>query len=109
VRVSDGTGSAALAPFSIAVNASAGGSATLSWVPPSVNVDGTPVGTLAGYTIHYGNSADALTQTTQVANPGVLTYVVGDLAPGTWYFAVEAYTANGISSGLSAVGSASVL
>lgn len=109
ITVSDGTNSASLPAFSIAVTAMASGSATLSWTAPTVNVDGTAVSNLAGYKILYGNSASNLTQVIQVTSPAVLSYVVSNLAPGTWYFSVEAYTTAGVSSQLSAVGSATIL
>jgi hypothetical protein len=33
-----------------------------------------------------------------VNNPGVLSYVVENLAPGEWFFAVSAYDADGLES-----------
>ena len=40
----------------------------------------------------------ALTQTIQVANPGLATYVVTGLNSGSWYFAVRAYNGSGAES-----------
>ena len=34
----------------------------------------------------------------QVANAGLTTYVIDDLAQGTWYFAMRAYTSAGLES-----------
>jgi hypothetical protein len=84
-------------------------SATLVWTQPTTNTDGTTLTNLAGYRISYGASATALTQTIQVANPGVKTFTVSDLAPGTWFFSVRAYTSNGTESAQSNVGSKVVL
>ncbi len=92
ISVSDGTASAALAAFSIAVVDVSNGAATLSWTPPTTNTDGSTLTTLAGYRIAYGTSAAHLTQTIQLGNAGVSSYVVENLAPGTYYFAVRAYT-----------------
>lgn len=72
--------------------------ATLSWTPPTGNTNGTSLTNLAGYRIHYGASATALTSTIQVANPGATSYRVTNLAPGTYYFAVRAYTSAGTES-----------
>jgi hypothetical protein len=36
--------------------------------------------------------------TIKVPNPNQTTYVIKDLFPGTWYFAVSAYTTSGIES-----------
>jgi len=73
-------------------------SATLSWTPPTRNTDGTSLGNLAGYRISYGTTEQALTQTIQVANVGLSNYVISNLTPGTYYFAVRAYTSGGTES-----------
>jgi hypothetical protein len=103
IGVSDGTTSVSLSAFQIAVTQIANGSATLSWVPPTENTNGTPLANLAGYQIYYGTSAIAMTQTMQIANPGIVTYVVSNLSPGTWYFSVRAYTSAKVESGASVV------
>jgi hypothetical protein len=75
--------------------------ARLSWTPPTQNTDGTTLTNLAGYRLHYGRSADALTNTLEISNPGVSTYVLEELAPGDWFFAVRAYNTLGAESALS--------
>ena len=62
------------------------------------NTDGSSLTNLAGYRIYYGTSPSALTQTIQVANAGLTSYVVENLSPGTYYFAVRAYTSGGAES-----------
>lgn len=109
VSVSDGTHTATLAVFSIAVTETAPGTATLTWVPPTENTDGTPLTDLSGYLIYYGSRADALTQTITVDNAGTTDYVVGNLTPGTWYFAIAAVTTVHTHSLQSAVQRAAVL
>jgi Fibronectin type III domain len=84
-----------LPAFSIAVNQVSNGAATLSWTPPTQNTDGSSLTNLTGYRILYGLSATALTQTIQIANPGMTTHMIENLSPGTYYFAVRAYTSNG--------------
>jgi len=108
ITVNDGSASKSLAPFSINVTQISTGSATLSWTPPTTNTDGSSLANLAGYKIYYGSSATALTQTIQITNPGLTTYVVSNLGPGTTYFAIAAYSSTGVESQQSAVGSKTI-
>lgn len=110
IAVSDGVQSAQLAPFAIAVVdvGVAVGAATVSWTPPTSNTDGSALNNLAGYRVMYGRSANDLSQSVEIDNPSVSTYVVDNLASGTWYFAVVAVTTQGGSSDLSNVASKSV-
>ena len=112
ISVSDGTASAALAPFSIDVSQPATppvpATATLTWTAPTTNTDGSAVTDLAGYHIHYGTSPSAMSTVIDVANPGTMSYTVNNLASGTWYFAVDAYTTSGMDSALSNTGSKSI-
>ncbi len=100
ITVTDGTSTAALPTFAITVNASAPepGTATLSWVAPTENTDGTPLTDLAGYRVHYGTSSDALTQTVDVSGATATSLIVTGLDPGTYYFAVTALTSSGQES-----------
>ncbi len=100
ISVSDGTAATSLAPFSIAVQQSATGSASLSWTAPTTNSDGSALTNLAGYRIRYGTTT-AMSQTVQVSTAGVTSYTLGNLTSGTWYFAVLAYASNGAESPLS--------
>ena len=104
IAVSDGKTSAKLAPFAIVVSAKPSGgtgSASLSWTPPTRNVDGTTLTNLAGYRINYGTSASSLSNQITVSNAGVSSYVVDNLAVGTWYFSIKAYTSSGSESSAS--------
>ena len=98
ITVSDGQASAALNAFAIAVVTVSNGRATLSWTAPTENTDGSALSNLAGYRIRYGTSAASLTQTIVIDNASVTTYVVENLAPATWYFAVTAVNATGAES-----------
>jgi hypothetical protein len=98
ISVSDGHDSTALNPFAIAVTAISNGRATLSWTAPTENTDGTTLANLAGFRIRYGTSAATLTNTIAIDNASVTTYVVEDLAPATWYFAVTAVNSAGTES-----------
>jgi hypothetical protein len=110
ITASDGKASASLAAFSMTIGAPAAttGQATLSWSSPTANVDGTPINNLAGYRVYYGKSAAAMTSTIDV-DSGATSFMVRDLAPATWFFAVKAYTNSGAESELSNVASKVVM
>lgn len=112
ITVADGTAHAALPAFSISVTATTTpgtGTATLSWVAPTQNSDGSSLTDLAGYNIYYGTDSSALTQTIQVTNAAALSYVISGLATGTtWYFAVSSYTTSGQESTRSGVSSKTI-
>jgi hypothetical protein len=79
------------------------GTASLSWTPVTQNTDGTPATELAGYQIHYGTSPAALDSNIVEADATQTSYVVTDLTPGTWYFAVAAYASDGTTGVMSNV------
>lgn len=108
ISVSDGKSSRSLSAFAISVKQTATTSASLSWTPPTQNTDGSSLTNLAGYRLYYGTSATALTQSIQIANPSVSTYVIDGLTPTTYYFAVRAYTSSGAESANSNVASKSL-
>ena len=74
------------------------GVATLDWMPPTENNDGTALTNLAGYTVYYGTDRSDLSQSVKVSNPGLASYTVTGLTSGTWYFAVTSYSADGVES-----------
>lgn len=73
-------------------------SACLQWTPPSNNTDGTTLTNLAGYTVYYGTSVTALTSTQVIGNAGTITSILGPLAPGVWFFAIDAVNAASVHS-----------
>ena len=75
--------------------------ARVSWTAPTQNTDGSALTNLASYTIYYGTSATALTQTQAISSPATLTYTFNGLAVGTWYFGVRARNSAGVESDLS--------
>jgi hypothetical protein len=102
ISASDGKATAQLQAFTITVSENASpagsGSVTLSWTAPTENVDGSALTDLSGFVISYGTSAEALSQTVTVDNASVDRYVLDNLAPGTYYFAVRAVAASGAES-----------
>jgi hypothetical protein len=84
------------------------GSATISWLPPTQRTDGSVLSNLAGYQIRFGTTAGALSNTIRLSNPGLTIYLVENLAPGTWYFAMVAVDSAGATSALSAIRSKTI-
>ncbi len=109
ISASDGSANADLAAFSIQVVATATGSATLTWNPPTQNTDGSALTNLGGYKIYWGTTHGSYANSVTVDSPGLATYVVGQLTPAEWYFTVTAVTNTGVESGLSNVLSKQVL
>ncbi len=107
ISVSDGRSSSTLAPFTIRVGSGGGivGSgtraATISWMPPTEKTDGSAVGSLAAYKIHYGSASRAYTNVVTVSNPSLSRYVIQNLTPGTYYVAMTALTSDGLESDFS--------
>lgn len=109
ISVSDGIASSALPSFAITVNAPVvvTGSATLSWSAPSQNTDGSSITDLAGFKVYHGTSASSLSDVIQLQGTSS-NYTFSQLAQGTHYFAVSAYTGEGVESALSTVGTKTI-
>jgi hypothetical protein len=98
ITVSDGTATTSLAAFTINVVGVATGSASLSWTPPTTNTDGSPLTNLSGYKVYWGPALGDYTNSVTVNNPGIASYVVDNLSPGTYYFVVTALSSAGTES-----------
>lgn len=105
LTASNGTTRSSLPAFSITVQQASMGSASLSWQPPTTRTDGTPLTNLAGYRVHYGTAQGSYPNRVTIANPGVTSTVIENLPPGTYWFVVTAYDANGLESGYSTAAS----
>jgi hypothetical protein len=76
------------------VTAPAAGTANLKWTPsPSSNV--------AGYRLLYGTRIDALVQSIDTIPPSPTALKIEGLAPGSYFFAMQAYTTTGAHGPLS--------
>ena len=75
------------------------GSVTLIWQPPTENSDGTPLMNLSGYKIYVGTDSNSYDlREIHLDNPGLTSYVVENLEPGTYYFVATAINSAGIES-----------
>jgi hypothetical protein len=108
ISATNGELAASLPAFSITVTGGTGsGGATLAWVAPTKNTNGSALTNYAGIRIYYGTSAAKLSNVVQVASPGN-KYTIANLAAGTWYFAASAYTTAGTAGAMSSVVSKSI-
>jgi hypothetical protein len=105
ITVSDGVSSASLPAFDLGVLATAPGSATLSWLPPTVNTDDSPLTDLKGYKVYWGPSEGDYPNSATLSNAGLTRYVIDNLTPGAYFFAATAFNAAGTESVFSAVAS----
>jgi hypothetical protein len=102
IVVSDGQSSTTLPAFEITVTEGSSGSVTLSWQPPTQNEDGSLLSDLAGYRIYLGRNPDSLSRVIVLNNPGLTRFVVENLSPATWHFAMTSFTVRGQESRRSA-------
>ncbi|MEQ8859922.1 MAG: hypothetical protein RIC56_14865 [Pseudomonadales bacterium] len=91
-----GSGGNAVAMLSVSVL----GVISLSWEPPTENVDGSPLNDLAGYRIYYGTGSRDYSDQVAINSGGVTSQDVV-LATGSYYFAMTAMDVDGNESGYS--------
>jgi hypothetical protein len=109
ITANDGQADSVLPAFGITVSATSNGAATLTWLPPTENTDGTPLTDLAGFKIYWGTVPGLYTSSLTVDNPGITTYVVENLVPATYYFVATALNGEGGESELSNEATSTVL
>ena len=83
--------------------------AIVSWTPPVQRTDGSALTDLAGYRVYYGKGLNSLTQIIDIRNTGQTSQFIDGLDTGTWYFAVTAYTRDGLESEMSNLGAKRIL
>ena len=104
ISVTDGTNSVALPAYALTVTQAVNGQITVAWTAPQQNTDGSALTDLAGHRIYYGNSPSNLTNVVTVGT-NVSSYVVQNLAAGTYYVAMTSLNAQGVESAQSTVAS----
>ncbi len=79
------------------------GSATLAWVAPTTNSDGSTLTDLAGFRIYYGTASGTYTQSVTVNGPYTTNYTLSALPVGsTYYLVVRAFDTSNNESAASA-------
>ena len=93
ISVTDGMTISSLPPFSITVKSTtASGSAKLRWVAPTKTANDKPITNLAGFRVYYGLIQPQFERVLDVPDASATQVTIGNLGPGTWYFAITAYT-----------------
>jgi hypothetical protein len=77
------------------------GTATLRWSAPTQTNTGEPLTDLAGYRVYYGQDWLKLEFALTIGDPTATSGVITGLSQGTWYFAVTAFTEQGVESAMS--------
>lgn len=93
ISVTDSNSVVSLPSFAIVVKAF-----TLAWQPPTENEDGTPLTDLAGYRIYYGTSSGKYSEEVLLDSPGLTSYVIDNLAPGTYFLVMTSINSRDIES-----------
>ncbi len=91
-------GSSVTSTGSSGITAVQNSAVTLNWQPPTENTDGSALTDLSGYVISYGTQSGNYPNNITVDNPGLTTYVVDNLSPGTYYFTITATASDGTQS-----------
>jgi hypothetical protein len=104
ISVTDGALSTSLPAFSITVEDPAVilGSVTLNWTAPTQNEDGTALTDLDGYKIYWGTTPGSYPNSVTINDETVTTWVVDNLAPGTYEFVATSFNTSGVESRYSA-------
>jgi len=89
-----------LALFFMSVVALAG-SVTLTWTPPTLNEDGSPLVDLMGYRVYRGDVSGTYNVVIEVPDATATGYMVSGLSAGQYFFAVTAFNADDVESGFS--------
>ena len=82
------------------------GDTTIRWVPPTENVDGTPLTDLAGYRVYWGEDAGGPYPNQMDISDGSLTsspvtFTLDHAGQVTWYFVMTAIDTDGNESAYS--------
>jgi len=60
--------------------------------------NGKPLNGLAGYRVYHGLLEPKFERVLDIRNATATQAIIGSLGPGTWYFAIAAYTRDGVES-----------
>ena len=101
ISVSDGQLNASLPAFSIDVASLPTNSVQLSWTPPTLSADGSPLNDLRGYRIRWGTQTGSYPNFMEVNDPNADNSTVNNLADATYFFVVSAVDVSGNESSFS--------
>ena len=76
-------------------------SVSLSWNPPLYYTDGSTLNDLQGHNIYMKSGSGNFVKIYTLNTTAVATYLVENLSPGTYTFAVTAFNSSGVESSFS--------
>lgn len=91
------------APVGSTVATSPETSSTLTWLPPTENVDDSAFTDAVGYKIYIGSQPGRYEIVRELQDPGLTEYVIEGVPPGTYYVAMTTVNSENIESPLSNV------
>lgn len=100
ISATDGDATTTLGPFAVDVVATALGTITLSWVAATEREDGSVLEDVGAHRIYWGQEPGDYPHSVLV-EPGITTYVIDGLTPGTYYVAMTTIDEQGLESELS--------
>ncbi len=103
ITVSDGEYTNLLNLSAISVPAEVAQTFTIGWLPPTMNVDGTPLIDLQGHKLYYWDVNPYVSTAIVIDGPGLSSYVVEGFPTGLWMLAMVAYNIDGFESAKSEV------
>lgn len=77
------------------------GSVTLNWTAPTLNDDGSALTDLAGYKIYWGTAPGSYPNSVTINDPDATSYIVDNLAVGTYEFVATSFNTSNIESAYS--------
>lgn len=96
--ITDANNSSASATINLLIKPTYG-NASLSWIAPTTNSDGSDLTDLDGFIIYYGDSEDNLNQSIIINDSNTLTKLITNLTVDkTYYFAVVSVNSEGVES-----------
>lgn len=72
--------------------------ATVNWIAPTTNTDGSNYTNPGGFKVYYGTSATNRNTVATITDPTARSWTSPALAPGQWFFGVRAVNALGLES-----------
>jgi hypothetical protein len=99
IAATDGEAVTALPSFNVTVSsATATGSVSLAWTPPTQNEDGSTLTDLSGYKIHYGTASKTYSESVAINSAGITRYELESVPTGKIFIAMTSLSKSGAES-----------
>jgi len=95
------TGLLATNSYTLTCQLPGGGSATVTWTPPTQNTDGSTLTDLAGYKLFHASTSAGVDTAAGISVPLGTSFTINGLPNGTRWFGMKAVNAQGTESNMS--------